>query len=391
MIIPIKPLHVALLISTLIMTYTVTAESNPVKTASASTDHKEQGHNENSGDEKFGGVHLSPEQVKTAGIKVNRLVPRNIAGTFTAPGEVMLNDYRTVKITPRIAAQIIERHTRLGDNVEQGQPLVTLSSVEMAQAEGELLVADREWRRVKSLGRKVVSERRYTEARVSRDQASAKVHAYGMSHDEINKLLDEKSKITADGTFSLIATLKGRVLMDDFVVGERVNPGRELMLIADESIMWVEARVRPADAARISSGNPATIQVGNRIFPATVSQIHHTLDETTRTLAVRLDVENDDDQLHPGMFVNVRIQTSATRQVLSVPESAVLRSPDGDWQVLVEQDEPGKFKAVEIELEYVSDGKAVISGIEPGTPVVTQGAFFVQSELAKSGFKIDNH
>jgi len=391
MIIPMKPLHVALLISTLIMTYTVTAESNPVKTASASTDHKEQGRNENSGDEKFGGVHLSPEQVKTAGIKVSRLVPRNIAGTFTAPGEVMLNDYRTVKITPRIAAQIIERHTRLGDNVEQGQPLVTLSSVEMAQAEGELLVADREWRRVKSLGRKVVSERRYTEARVSRDQASAKVHAYGMSHEEINKLLDEKSKITADGTFSLIATLKGRVLMDDFVVGERVNPGRELMLIADESIMWVEARVRPADAARISSGNPATIQVGNRIFPATVSQIHHTLDETTRTLAVRLDVENDDDQLHPGMFVNVRIQTSATRQVLSVPESAVLRSPDGDWQVLVEQDEPGKFKAVEIELEYVSDGKAVISGIEPGTPVVTQGAFFVQSELAKSGFKIDNH
>jgi len=391
MIMPIKPLHVALLVSMVTMTYAFTVESNPAKTASASPAHDEQGHDEGSGHEESGTVHLTPEQLKTAGIAVTRLVPGNVAGILTAPGEVMLNDYRTVKITPRIAAQIIERHARLGDIVEQDQPLVTLSSVEMAQAEGDLLVADREWRRVKSLGRKVVSEKRYTEARVSRDQASAKVHAYGMSHDEITTLLDAKNKIAADGTFSLIATLRGRVLMDDFVIGERVEPGRELMVIADESVMWVEARVRPADAARISSGNSATIKIGNRIFPAKVSQIHHTLDETTRTLAVRLDVENDDDHLHPGMFVNVRIQTNTVIQALSVPESAVLRSPDGDWQVLVQQDEPGEFKAVEIKLEYVSDGKAVISGIEPGTPVVTQGAFFVQSELAKSGFDIHNH
>lgn len=391
MIMPIKPLHVALLVSMVTMTYAFTVESNPAKTASASPAHDEQGQGEGGGHEESGTVHLTPEQLKTAGIEVTRLALGNVASTFTAPGEVMLNDYRTVKITPRIAAQIIERHARLGDIVEQDQPLVTLSSVEMAQAEGELLVADREWRRVKSLGRKVVSEKRYTEARVSRDQASAKVHAYGMSHDEITNLLDTKNKIAADGTFSLIATLNGRVLMDDFVVGERVEPGRVLMVIADESVMWVEARVRPADAARISSGNLATIQVGNRMFQAKVSQIHHTLDETTRTLAVRLDVKNDDDQLHPGMFVNVRIQTNTIIQALSVPESAVLRSPDGDWQVLVQQDEPGEFKAVEIEVKYVSDGKAVISGIEPGTPMVTQGAFFVQSELAKSGFEIHNH
>jgi len=391
MMMPIKPLHIALVVSVVTMAYAYTIGSNPAQTASASPAHEEQGHVEGGGHEESGAAYLTPEQLKTAGIEVTRLTLGNVAGTLTAPGEVILNDYRTVKITPRIAAQIIERHARLGDNVEQGQPLVTLSSVEMAQAEGKLLVADREWRRVKSLGRKVVSEKRYTEARVNRDQASAKVHAYGMSHDEITSLLDAKSKISADGTFSLVATLKGRILMDDFVIGERVEPGRELMVIADESVMWVEARVRPADAARISSGNPATIKIGNKIFQAKVSQIHHTLDETTRTLAVRLDVENVDDKLHPGMFVNVRIQTNTVIQALSVPESAVLRSPDGDWQVLVQQDEPGEFKAVEVEVKYVSDGKAVIDGIKPGTSVVTQGAFFVQSELAKSGFEVHNH
>ncbi len=358
-------------------------------------EHAEEGHeNEEPGKEdhdEAGVVKLTPEQMKTAGIKVSKLTLKKVAGTLSAPGEVMLNDYRTVKITPRISAQIIDRHARLGDNVEPGQPLVTLSSVEMAEAEGQLLVADREWRRVKSLGRKVVSEKRYTEARVNRDQASAKVHAYGMSHEEINTLLDKKNKIAADGTFNLIATLKGRVLTDDFVIGERVEPGRELMVIADESVMWVEARVRPADAALISTGNPATIQMGKRTFPAKVSQIHHTLDETTRTLAVRLDVKNADDQLHPGMFVNVQIQSDTLTQALSLPEAAVLRSPDGDWQVLVQSYAAGEFKAIEVELIYVSNGKAVISGIKPGTAVVTQGAFFVQSELAKSGFEIHNH
>ena len=261
----------------------------------------------------------------------------------------------------------------------------------MAEAEGELIVAEREWLRVKSLGRKVVSDKRYTEARVNRDQAKARVRAYGMSNEQINSLLDPKGETVADGTFSLVATLEGRILHDDFIIGERVEPGRELMVIADESVMWVEARVRPEDAGQIRTGNAATIYMNDIAMPAAVSQIYHTLDETTRTLAVRLEVKNIDDHLHPGMFVNARIQTDNKQQALSVPEAAVLRSPDGDWQVLVAQDEPGEFKAVEVELEYVSDGKAVITGLEAGTPVVTEGAFFVQSELAKSGFEIHDH
>ena len=365
---------------------------NPINSAKASNKDKAQAKrdHEESGEED-GVVHLTQEQMKTAGIEVTELSFSNIASAFTAPGEIMLNDYRTVKITPRISAQIIERHALLGDNVVVDQPLVTLSSVEMAEAEGKLMVAEREWLRVKSLGRKVVSDKRYTEARVNRDQAKARVRAYGMSNEQINSLLDPKGKTVADGTFSLVATLEGRILHDDFIIGERVEPGRELMVIADESVMWVEARVRPEDAGQIRTGNAATIYMNDIAMPATVSQIYHTLDETTRTLAVRLEVKNIDDHLHPGMFVNARIQTDSKQQALSVPEAAVLRSPDGDWQVLVAQDEPGEFKAVEVELEYVSDGKAVITGLEAGTPVVTEGAFFVQSELAKSGFEIHDH
>ena len=77
-------------------------------------------------------------------------------------------------------------------------------------------------------------------------------------------------------------------------------------------------------------------------------------------------------------------------QSLVVPEDAVLRSPDGDWQVFVNH-EPGEFEAREVEVLRTTAGQAVIEGVKPGARVVTRGAFFLQSELAKSGFDIHAH
>lgn len=349
-------------------------------------DEAEGGH-----EEEAGVVKLTEKQMQTAGIKIIQLQPQSVAAVIDAAGEVKLNDYKTIKVTPRIAAQVVTRHARLGDEVKPGQALLTLSSVEMAEAQGELLVADREWKRVEKLGRKVVSARRYTEARIKAEQARSRVLAYGMTRSELKALIERKAGKSADGEFQLLASQAGRVLHDAFIIGERVEPGRELMIIADESVMWVEARITPDQVEKIRVGNQAQVLVGKRSLPARVSQIHHALDEVTRTLAVRLSVDNPDDILHPGMFVKARITSSDQEQGMVLPEAAVLRSPDGDWQVLVEQDEAGEFKAVEIELQRVIDGQAVIAGIEAGTRVVSQGAFFVQSELAKSGFDIHNH
>jgi len=356
-------------------------------------DEAEGGHKEAEGghEEEAGVVKLTAKQMQTAGVKIIQLQASSIATVIDASGEVKLNDYKTIKVTPRIAAQVVARHARLGDIVKPGQPLLTLSSVEMAEAQGELLVADREWKRVEKLGRKVVSARRYTEARIKAEQARSRVMAYGMTHTELKALINRKSGMAADGEFQLLASQAGRILHDKFIIGERVEPGRVLMVIADESVMWVEARITPDQVEKIQVGNKAQVTVGKRSLPARVSQIHHTLDEVTRTLAVRLSVNNPDDILHPGMFVTARIASSDSEQGMVLPEASVMRSPDGDWQVLVEQDEAGEFKAVEIELQRVIDGQAVIAGIEAGTRVVSQGAFFVQSELAKSGFEIHNH
>ena len=364
----------------------------PLSLQASEDEHADQDAHEyeQSEDHEEGGVHLTPAQQEMAGVVVEALQPRDIVNELRAPGEIQLNAYATTRVAPRIAAQVIERQARLGDNIEKGQVLVTLSSVEMAQAQGDLLVAEREWRRVSKLGRDVVSEQRYTEARIKREQARALVRAYGMTEDEIKQLVASGKAELADGRFQLLSTQNGTVIRDDFIVGELVEPGRVLFEISDESVLWVEARLTPDEAARIQVNARATVVVDSRQIEGRVTQVHHALDENTRTLGVRIEVPNPDDRLHPGLFVEARIEGGSSERMLAVPNDAVMRNPDGDWQVFVEH-EPGEFEPREVEVVRTTAGLTVIEGLEPGIRVVTRGAFFLQSELAKSGFDIHDH
>lgn len=366
-----------------------TGEHNEADQAAShnEADHKEEGHKEA---EEEPSVKLSPQQISAAGIVSRAIQLQNVAEVIEAPGEITLNAYKTVVITPRVSAQVVERHAKLGDAVTTGQPLLTLSSVEMSGAQGNLLITEREWKRVKKLGKKVVSGQRYTEARVAHEQAKARVLAYGMTEKQITAFLSSGDASQANGAFQLLASQDGTVIHDDFIVGELIEPGKKLFIISDESMLWVEARLTPKQAALVTAGSPVNIMVDNHRFPGKVVQVHHALDEETRTLGVRIEVANPDDQLHPGVFVQARISSTSTGQALSVPVSAVLRSPDGDWVVFIEH-EKNKFEPQEVEVVRTTGESIVIKGIEPGTRVVTQGAFFVQSELAKSGFEIHNH
>ena len=142
------------------------------------------------------------------------------------PAEVVINAYQSASVTTRISAQVIARHVRLGDVVVLGQPLVTLSSVDMAQAQGDYVIADREWQRVRGLGKAAVSERRYIEAEIARRQALAKILAYGMTTDQADRLLAAGTATLATGEFELLAPQFGTVLSDEFIIGELIEPGR---------------------------------------------------------------------------------------------------------------------------------------------------------------------
>ncbi len=333
-------------------------------------------------------VHLSPEQRRMLDIGIATLESKDLGEALQGPGEVKLNAYATSQVTPRIVAQITARHARLGESVEAGQPLVTLSSVDMAVAQGDLVVADREWQRLTKLKGQFVSESVYLEASVARQKALSRVLAYGMTPAQTEDLVAGSAR--ADGSFDLLAPQGGTVVRDDFVLGELVDAGRVLFEITDESVRWVEAQMPPEQAATVSVGDLARVAYRDAWMDGRVTQIHHLLDESTRTQAVRIEVPDPAHRLHPGVFVEVSILAKEAGAVLALPEEAVLRGPDGDWLVFVAEGEHD-FRWVEVEVLRISGGMAVIDGLPTGTRVVTHGAFFLLSELTKGGFDPHNH
>lgn len=328
-------------------------------------------------------LKIAADRFGALGIEVASVTRRSLSVEVTAPGEVAVNLYRSAQVTPRITAQVVERHVQLGQVVKQGDPLVTLSSVAMAEAQGELLVADREWSRVQKLGRQVVSESRFIEAQVKRQQAYAKVLAYGMTPSHVERLLAQGDASKATGEFALLAPQDGLVHDDDFILGELIEPGRVLVSLSDESTLWVEAKLDPAtvDAVRVDS--PAHISVdGKRSYRGRVIQFHHHLEEASRTLAVRIEVQNPDEGLHPGQFVDVAIETETTRPVLAVPREAVALLQGGPAVFRYEGED---FKPQAVQTGSERDGWVeVTSGLAEGDRIAVKGAFTLKSLALKS-------
>ncbi|MAM87199.1 MAG: efflux transporter periplasmic adaptor subunit [unclassified Hahellaceae] len=360
-------------------------------------DHAEKGH-EDHGDESHeegeeghdegASASLAPSQMKLAGIQVKALTAQPVDYTLYAPGEILSNGYSSYRVSPRVASVVLRRHVALGAHVKKGQQLVTLFSESVAQAQADYRRARPEWQRVQELGRRTVGEQRYISAKADLEAAEATLLAYGLNADDLKSLSSQQTK--ALGEYTLRAEIDGSVLADNFEQGQRIEAGAPLVTLADEKQLWVEAHL-PADRSlALPEGTPAEVVTGDVRVPAVVSQEAHTIDPVTRTRTIRLLVENKSHRLHPGQFAEVFFRFTTDKPVLAVPEGALMRGADGDWTVFVE-DHPGEFLPIEVELGRALGLLREITGIEPGARVVTEGAFFVASQIAKGGFDPHNH
>jgi cobalt-zinc-cadmium efflux system membrane fusion protein len=359
----------------------------PVNALVEGEQHEEEDHHEDEGQEDEGheeGLKLSVSERNKAGIELLTLERKSVSRRFRVPGEVQPNAYKSAKIAPRITAQVVERQVRLGEHVSKGQPLVTLLSVEMADAQGEFIVADQEWQRAQALGKDVLSGRRYTEAQVNRQRAMAKVLAYGMTEQDVSRLLKSGDASLATGEFTVVAPLSGTILQEDFVIGELIEPGHVLFEISDETSLWVEARV---------SGNTIgsiTEQTQVRISPdqdewreAKVVQLHHRLNEVTRTQAVRLEFNNEDDWLHAGQFVEVELAAAGTGELLVVPAESIVMLKNAT--VVFRLESGGEFHPEQVTAgASYGDDREILLGLTEGDRIAATGAFYLKSLLLKS-------
>ncbi|GLS83754.1 efflux RND transporter periplasmic adaptor subunit [Paraferrimonas haliotis] len=343
-------------------------------------EHEEHGHDS--------AITLTPNQMAQADIVVEALSLREIDYQLYAPGEILTNGYASYRVSPRVPSVVLKRHVGLGEHVKKGQPLVTLFSESVANAQAEFRKIWPEWLRVKSLGQKTVGAQRYIEVKSNLEAIEATLMAIGLTENELEKLKTKSAP--ALGEYTLHAEIDGSVLADEFEQGQRIEAGDSLILIADEKKLWVEAHLPPNLRLSLKAGAKAEVMSAGVLLHAEISQEAHTIDPVTRTRLVRLLVDNASHQLHPGQFAEVFFNVRSEHPVIAVPESALIRDEHGDWTVFVE-DHPGEFNSVEVELGQSYGDVREILGIQPGTRIVTEGAFFVASQIAKGGFDPHNH
>lgn len=351
---------------------------------SSEPDHAEEGeeHAENEGEsEAAAPVKMDEAALKAAGIRLQTLQPSLLSEELRAPGEVVDSAYGTTLITPRVEALVVRRHARLGDEVRAGAPLATLASVDVSDAQADLRIAEQEWRRVSALGREAVAGRRINEAKIAVDRARAKAQAYG---------LPGTSSGGVNGQFTLTAPHAGRITEDDFIVGERIEPGKALFRLVDESVVWVDAKLPSGTVSRIEAGSPAIVVANGERMSGTVLRSAHRTSEATRSASVRIEVPNKSDRLHGGDFVDVYFDAASgvntdnkAATQLAVPTDALVLL-EGET-VVFRRNAAGALEPVSVRAgEVIGDRTVIREGLKAGDTVVVAGAFAVKSQMLKA-------
>jgi len=342
-------------------------------------------------------VELSEASRKLVGIETNEAALRSCNHVLRRTGKILAPAPQTVIISHAFPARVAEIHVKIGDKVEKDQPLVTLECQEVGQAKAEFykVLADldlakinlaREERLLKSsIGIKkdhVAAETAHKIAQSAAEAAEKKLHVFGFTEEQVEELAGTH-QISA--TITLDSPIAGKVVANNAVRGALVDQLTEILKIIDLSLLWVDAEIFEKDIARVKIGQNVRITVSaypGDVFQGKVTYIGDIVDETTRTITVRAEVDNRDGRLKPGLFADVEISLNGNDKVLAVPTAAILE--DGDLKVVFVEQRKGGYECREIVTGFC-DGeyRQVMSGLEAGELVVVEGNHQLRSELKK--------
>lgn len=184
--------------------------------------------------------------------------------------------------------------------------------------------------------------------------------------------------------YDVVASCQGTVLARHVVVGEPVNR-TPLLTVADLRTVWVVGSVLEKDVLQVGQGQAAVVEI--EALPDTrlagrVTWISNTLDETTRTLPLRVEVDNALCLLKPGLLARIFLTVDTKRDVFAVPREA-LRTYEDSPVVFIDCGR-GRYQMRPVHVGLRSCGAVeILDGVREGEPVVTDGSSLLLAELEK--------
>lgn len=364
-----------------------------------------------------GQMVVSKESQILFGIRTQVVQPTKIVSGVTANGIVRARPQFKAEVVPPVSGRTRwgGRNVTIGDAVRAGEVLAVVEQVlsapevasleatrtdlatkgkqlqsEATQAKQRLDLARTELERAKSLyDAGAASLKRVQEGELA-VKAAEEQYAAAQAQAQITGAGEER--VNPVRTFPLEAPISGIITQVNFTAGQQVEAGKSLFTIMDLSRVWIEARIYEKDLAAVASTRRATFRITayhNEIFPIandangkllTVSLV---VDPQTRTVPVIYEVANPGGRLRDGMFADITIDTSGDREVLAVPQDAIVDDQGRKYVFVFLGGEHFEKRLVTLGAQG-QEGAEVVSGLKPGERVAIAGIYQLQSTATGS-------
>ena len=310
-------------------------------------------------------VSISPVVENNLGVRTGEVELGPFKSRIRTVGYVRFDEDKLIHMHPRIEGWIEELNVKTeGEFIDNGQPIYSIYSPELVNAQEELLlVMDRQNQRLRLV-----------------QSAEERLLALQVPQSLIDRVKTEK-KVFRNVT--VYAPQGGLVAELSVREGQFVQPGNPILSIGVLDEVWVIAEVFERQVSLVSEGDQVTMTLDylpGRTWQGVVDFIYPTLDADTRTVAVRLRFSNPDLKLKPNMFAQITIQHSEENKLaLLVPNESIIRTGIQD-KVVIAMGE-GKFKSVNVASGRRGDSKTeILQGLRAGDRVVTSAHFLIDSE-----------
>jgi membrane fusion protein, heavy metal efflux system len=335
-------------------------------------------------------------------IKIEPVVTHLFPVEEEAVGNISFADDLSVEVYPSYQGKIIKSLVELGDQVHKGQPLYTIDSPDLIQAESTLIGAaatleltSKELTRARDLYTTNVGvPQRELEQAISDEQtaegalkaARSAVRVFGKSDGEIEQIINSRK---IDPVLVVPSPIAGQITSFDGPPGLFVQPGDPPApyTVSNVSIKWMLADVVESNIVLLHLGQPVQVKImayPDRAFHGKISKIYAAVDPDTHRATIRSEITDRRNELHPGMLANFVIRVRDPVDATAMPANGIVREPDGTMTVWVTTDRRHFVQRI-VKTGLRRDGQVqILSGLQRGELAVTDGAIFLSNMLQAS-------
>lgn len=330
-------------------------------------------------------IQLDPRARRVAGIQTVPARLERLEKQIEGVGEIRYDEGKLKTLAAWSDGRIEDLYADYtGIEVNQGDILAHLYSPDLYSAQVEFV------RTVEFMNRTQSGESVRNANQSLLESARQRLLELGLTQAQVNEL---RSTLKPERRIDLMAPISGTVIEKLAVTGQYVQAGSPIYRLADLDTVWLVLEVFPEEAHLIREGQEVMAQTQSMTTEASrgvVEFIEPIVDPMTRTVGVRIAIENHDRRLKPGEYARATLKVpviqkdGVTQQVVTVPRNSLL-TIDHVSLMYVEQ-EPGEFYLRRVLTGPVVDGwVAVYEGIQAGENVVARSTFLLDAQMQLQG------